>query len=49
MTAREMSEKVEQYVLDMRREFHMHPELSLKEERTRTRIAEELDEDGHPL
>ena len=48
MTAREMSEKVEQYVLDMRREFHMHPELSLKEERTRTRIAEELAKMGIP-
>ena len=39
---------VEQYVIDMRREFHMHPEVSFKEERTTARIKEELGKFGVP-
>ena len=42
MNARELTEKYEQYVIDTRRDFHMHPELSLKEDRTVRRIEEEL-------
>ena len=48
MNARELTEKYEQYVIDLRREFHMHPELSLKEDWTRARIAEELKALGIP-
>ena len=48
MNARELTEKYEQYVIDLRREFHMHPELSLKEDWTRGRIAKELDALGIP-
>ena len=36
----------EQYIISMRREFHRHPELSGKEERTVTRICEELSKMG---
>ena len=39
----ELAAKYEQYVIDTRRDFHMHPELSLKEDRTVRRIEEELD------
>lgn len=48
MNARELTEKYEQYVIDLRREFHMHPELSLKEDWTRGRIAQELTALGIP-
>lgn len=36
----------EQYIISMRREFHRHPELSGKEERTVTCICEELSKMG---
>lgn len=37
-----------QYVVDLRREFHMHPEPSWKEVRTSGRVKEELDKIGVP-
>ena len=43
MTIAELAAKYEQYVIDMRREFHENPELSHHEERTVRRIREELD------
>lgn len=36
----------EDYIIAMRREFHRHPEVSNKEERTVARICEELDKIG---
>lgn len=48
MDIKELSQKYKQYVTDMRREFHMHPELSMREERTAKRIREELDKMGVP-
>ena len=42
MTIAELAAKYEQYVIDMRREFHENPELSHHEERTVRRIREEL-------
>ena len=42
MTIAELATKYEQYVIDMRREFHENPELSHHEERTVRRIREEL-------
>ena len=43
-----LSREVEQYVIDMRREFHAHPEISYQEERTTARIREELEAIGIP-
>ena len=43
-----LSREVEQYVIDMRREFHAHPEISYQEERTAARIREELEATGIP-
>ena len=40
---RELSEKYESYAIALRRELHAHPELSLEEEWTSSRIAEELE------
>jgi amidohydrolase len=45
---KELASKYKQYVIDMRREFHMHPEPSLQEFRTSQRIKEELDKIGVP-
>jgi len=39
---------VEQYVIDMRREFHKYPEISFQEKRTTARIREELGKFGIP-
>jgi len=39
----ELAKKQEQYITQLRREFHQHPELSEKEEWTSKRIKEELD------
>ena len=39
---KELSEKYESYAIDLRRELHAHPELSLQEEWTSARIVEEL-------
>ena len=40
------AQKEKQYIIDLRRDFHKHPELSLKEFRTSERIEEELDKLG---
>lgn len=48
MEIKELSQKYKQYVIDMRREFHMHPELSMQEKRTAGRIMEELTKMGIP-
>ena len=42
MDIHELAKKYEDYMISIRREFHMHPELSLQEERTSRRIQEEL-------
>lgn len=49
MNIRELSEKYKQYTIDMRREFHMYPEPSMKEVRTSNRIKEELTKIGIPF
>ena len=36
------------YIVSLRRDFHAHPEISLKEYRTAQRIEEELDKLGIP-
>jgi amidohydrolase len=46
MKIRELAKGQKQYVIDLRRDFHMHPEPSLKEYRTSKRIKEELDKLG---
>lgn len=46
---RELALENESYVVEMRREFHMYPEASLKEERTSARIQEELAKLGVPF
>ncbi len=48
MNINELSQKYKQYTIDMRREFHMHPELSMHEEKTAERIMEELTKMGIP-
>lgn len=48
METRELANKYKQYTIDMRREFHAHPELSMREERTSRRIKEELEKMGIP-
>ncbi|MGM0549379.1 MAG: M20 family metallopeptidase [Bacillota bacterium] len=45
-TVKELAEKYFDYAVSMRREFHMYPEPSLKEERTCSRIIEELENLG---
>ena len=37
-----------EYLVSIRREFHRHPEVSLKEFRTAKRIEEELEQFGIP-
>lgn len=49
MNIKEIAKKYEQYTIDMRREFHMYPELSMKEVRTAKRIKEELTKIGVPF
>lgn len=48
MNTRERANKYKQYTIDMRREFHTYPELSMHEERTARRIKEELEKMGIP-
>lgn len=48
MTVNELSEKYYPYVVEMRRYFHMHPELSFKEFETSKRVQQELDSMGIP-
>lgn len=45
---KELANKYKQYVIDLRREFHMHPEIGLQEFRTSGRVKEELDRMGIP-
>lgn len=49
MNIKELAKKYEQYTIDMRREFHMYPELSMQEVRTAKRIKEELTKMGIPF
>ena len=44
----EIAKKNHDYVVEMRRYFHMHPELSTQEVNTSKRICEELDKMGIP-
>lgn len=46
MNVKESAHKYKDYVINMRREFHMHPELSWHEERTSQRVKEELKKMG---
>lgn len=46
MKVKELAEKYNSYAVEMRREFHMNPEPSMKEHRTQKRIMEELDKMG---
>lgn len=48
MRFRELSKKYEDYIISMRRDFHMNPELSYKEERTSQIVCDELDKMGIP-
>jgi len=48
LKAKNLANKYKQYVIDLRREFHMYPEPSLKEYRTSKRVKEELDKIGVP-
>lgn len=48
MNITDLSKKYKQYIVEMRREFHMHPELSMREGRTAKRIMEELTRMGIP-
>lgn len=48
MKIRELAHEQRQYMIDLRREFHMYPEPSLQEVRTSRRIKEELDKLGIP-
>ena len=44
----ELAKEVDSYVVELRRHFHTHPELSNKEENTIARIKQELDGMGIP-
>ncbi|SHK44290.1 M20 family metallopeptidase [Paramaledivibacter caminithermalis] len=46
MNIKELAKKYKQYAIDLRREFHMNPEPSMKEERTSDRVVEELTKMG---
>ena len=48
MDIRELGKKYKDYVIEMRREFHMYPESSFEEFRTSKRVKEELDKLGIP-
>lgn len=48
MNIRELAKKYKDYVIDMRREFHMNPETSWNEHRTSKRVKEELEKMGVP-
>ncbi len=48
MDIHELAKKYEEYLIRMRRHFHMYPELSLQEEKTSRRIREELEKMGIP-
>lgn len=40
--------EAEPYIIEMRRWFHLHPELSLEEKETSKKIKDELDSMGIP-
>ena len=46
MKVYELAKAVEPYVIEMRRYFHEHPELSNHEDKTIERLCEELDKMG---
>ncbi|MDU1911893.1 amidohydrolase [Fusobacterium sp.] len=46
MQTKKLAEKYKDYVITMRREFHMNPEASMEEYNTSRRIREELDKAG---
>lgn len=46
MEAKTIAKEMEQYVIELRRDFHRHPEMPLEEARTCKRICEELDAAG---
>ena len=48
MNARLLAERYERYVIDLRREFHRHPEPSGEEKRTSSRVIAELESIGIP-
>lgn len=48
MNVKNLVEKNKDYILEMRRYFHMHPELSFEEFETTKKIAEELEKMGIP-
>ena len=48
MDFRKMSKEVAPEVIELRHDFHQHPEASMAEFRTTDRIAEELDKMGIP-
>lgn len=48
MDIKTLSKKYKDYVIQMRREFHMNPESSWEEFRTSQRVKEELDKIGVP-
>lgn len=48
MSIKEKAKALESYTIDLRREFHMHPELSHEETFTVKRICEELEKCGLP-
>ena len=48
MDVKKLAAEVQDYLIEMRREFHRHPEPSMKEFETNKRIKEELDKMGVP-
>lgn len=48
MDVKKLANKYKQYVIDLRRDFHMYPERSFEEFRTSAKIKEELDKMGIP-
>jgi len=48
MNVNEQAAQYKDYVVEMRRHFHMHPELSLEEYETTEYVAKELDKIGVP-
>ena len=48
MNVKELGKKYKDYVIELRREFHMYPESSFEEFRTSKRVKEELDKMGIP-
>lgn len=49
MNIKDLANKYNKYTIDLRREFHMYPEPSMKEVRTSKRIMEELEKMGIPF